>query len=245
MMILRLLRSVSFNGLMWLWTACAALIALPFVIAPRATLVRAMEIWAAGIMWLLRHVAGIDYDIRGQDRLPDGPVLVALKHQSMWDTIILHLLLKDPAIVMKKELAAVPVYGWIAMRTGMLSVDRESGAAALKKMVRQAKERAARGQPIAIFPEGTRAEPGLPPDYKPGIAALYKQLDLPCVPVALNSGLYWGRRSFTKYKGKIIVEILPPIEPGLKRKAFMKRLEAEIEGATEKLVAEAKATRQG
>lgn len=245
MLILRLLRSITFNLLMWLWTGTAAILALPFVIAPRATLVRAMEIWATGIMWLLRAVSGISYEIRGRENLPAGPALIALKHQSMWDTIMLHLLIKDPAIVMKKELAAIPVYGWIALRTGMIAVDRDSGAAALKKMVRQAKDRAARGQPIAIFPEGTRAEPGLPPDYKPGIAALYKQLDLPCVPVALNSGQYWGRRSFTKYKGKIVVEILPAIEPGLKRKPFMKQLESDIETATANLVAEAKATRAG
>ncbi len=243
MLILRILRSLTFNGLMWLWTATAAILALPFMVAPRATLVRAMEIWAAGVMVLLRYVSGIRYEIRGRENLPDGPALIALKHQSMWDTIILHLLLKDPAIVLKKELAAIPVYGWIAIRTGMIAVDRDSGASALKKMVRQAKDRIDRGQPIAIFPEGTRAEPGEAPDYKPGIAALYKKLDVDCVPVALNSGLYWGRRSFTKYTGTIVVEVLPPIEPGLKRKAFMKRLVDEIESATEILVAEAKANR--
>ncbi|MEN8721394.1 MAG: lysophospholipid acyltransferase family protein [Alphaproteobacteria bacterium] len=243
MLILRILRSLTFNSLMWLWTVFTALLCIPFLIAPRITLVYAMELWAGGIMFLLRYVGGIKYEIRGRENLPDKPALIALKHQSMWDTIILHLLIKDPVIILKKELAGIPVYGWIAMRLGMIAVDRDSGASALKKMVQQGKQRLAGGQHIAIFPEGTRAEPGEAPDYKPGIAALYKQLDVNCVPVALNSGLYWGRRSFTKHSGTIVIDVLPPIPPGLKRKAFMERLENDIETATANLVAEAKANR--
>jgi len=243
MLMLRLLRSLTFNTLMWMWTVFVALSCLPFMIAPRSWLVWGLEVWASGIMFLLRTISGVDYEICGHEHLPDGPVVYAIKHQSMWDTIILHLLVKDPAIVLKRELSLIPVYGWIAKRIGMIPVDRDNGASALKKMVADAKASAARGQSIAIFPEGTRAEPGVTPDYKPGVGALYTQLGLPVVPVALNSGLYWGRRSFTKYTGHITVQILPAIPAGLKRKPFMIRLEQDIESATEKLVEAAKAAR--
>jgi len=145
-------------------------------------------------------------------------------------------LFDDPAMVLKRELVFIPLFGWFIPKFRMIPIARSSGAATLKNMVARAKEAAAMGRQIVIFPEGTRRTPGAPPDYKPGAAALYLQLDLPCLPIALNSGVFWPRRKFLRYPGTIVVEILPVIEAGLKRREFSQRLEAAIETATERLV---------
>jgi len=176
--------------------------------------------------------------LRGRENLPQGACLVASKHQSAWDTFVYHVLLRDPSIILKHELMRLPGYGQYAAKVGMIPVDRDGGAKALKGMLHAARAIAEAGRPILIFPEGHRAPPdsGLP--YQPGIAALYKDLKVPVVPVALNSGLHWGRRKFTRPAGTIIVEFQPPIPPGLDRKEFMARLEQTIETRTNALVEE-------
>src|SRR5207253_154167 len=139
----------------------------------------------------------------------------AMKHQSTWDTLALPVLFDDPAAIIKRELLLLPIYGWYVQRAGAIAVDRSGGAKALKRMIAQARKAAAAGRPIAIFPEGTRTAVGARPPSHPGVAALYTQLALPLVPVAVNSGLFWGRRAFLKRRGRLTVEILPPIAPGL------------------------------
>lgn len=189
---------------------------------------------------LLRLIVGLSYEVRGANNLPKGAAIVALKHQSAWDTIALWVLLKNPAIVLKRSLAMIPVFGWY-IRTGKaIIIDRRAGAKALRPMVAAAKAAVAEGRPIAIFPEGTRTPVGARQDYQPGVAALYLQLGLPLVPAALNSGLFWGRRSFLKRPGRIIVEFLPAIAPGLDRHQVMAELECGIERSTAMLVAESK-----
>jgi 1-acyl-sn-glycerol-3-phosphate acyltransferase len=157
----------------------------------------------------------------------------------MWETITFHLLLDDPAMVMKRALLFVPLYGQYARKARMIVVDRKGGGAALRRMVAEAAARLKEGRQIVIFPEGTRKAPGAPPDYKPGIAALYGALGVPCVPVALNSGLFWPRRGVLRGAGRIVIEFLPPIVPGLSRGAFMAELKARIEEATARLLTEA------
>jgi 1-acyl-sn-glycerol-3-phosphate acyltransferase len=184
---------------------------------------------------------GTRIEVRGRDKLPAGAALVASKHQSAWDTMGLVPIFKDPALIMKAELMLIPFYGWFSRKFGMIAVRRESGPAAMRQLVRDARARADVGRHIVIFPEGTRRAPRAEPDYKPGVVLLYEALKVPCVPVALNSGLFWPRRQILKLPGTIIVEILDPLPVGLARKEFRERLEATIEAATARLVAEGEA----
>ncbi|MBI1260542.1 MAG: 1-acyl-sn-glycerol-3-phosphate acyltransferase [Rhizobiales bacterium] len=218
-------------------SAVVNIAATPLFLAPRGWTVWAMRGWSRLTLWLLRHLAGTDYEIRGV--LPEGGVLVASKHQSMWDTIIMTAILNDPAMVLKRELLYVPYYGWYSMKARMIAIDRGAGAKAVRRLIAQGKAAIAAKRPIVIFPEGHRMSPGEAPDYKPGVAALYRQLGVACVPVAVNSGLFWARRGFAKRPGTIVIEFLPPIPPGLDRTAFMTALQDSIETATARLLAEA------
>jgi 1-acyl-sn-glycerol-3-phosphate acyltransferase len=208
--------------------------ALPTLVLPRMTVVRVSQAWSRTVFWGLKALARCDYEVRGE--IPTGAVIVAAKHMSMWDTLALYALIDDVCIVVKKELVSIPFYGWYISRAGVIAVDRSAGASALRKMAEQAKAMAAAGRPVAIFPEGTRKKPGAAPDYKPGVAGLYSQLGLSCVPGALNSGLFWT--NFTKHPGKIAIEFLPAIPSGLKRAEFMRELEGRIEAASARLVEE-------
>lgn len=230
------LRSALFH--LWFWSLSVAMTIafLPALALPRGVTVWGVEGWVSGILWGLRIFAGIRHEVRGREHLPAGPVLFAAKHFCMWDTLIPHVLLKDPATILKRELLSVPLYGWYARKLAMIPVDRGAHARALKAMVAAAKDRAGAGRTIVIYPEGTRRPVGAAPDYKPGVAALYGQLGLPCVPVALNSGLHWPRQGYLMRPGTIVLELLPAIPPGLKRDAFMAELEQRIETATHRLV---------
>ena len=221
-----------------------ALAALPLLLMPRNVLLHHAMRWERGIQWLLRHLVGLDYRILGADnKIEGGGVIYAIKHQSAWDTVTAHLLIHDPAIALKKELTQIPVFGACLHHVGMIEIDRGSGAKALRSLIGGARQAIERGSPIAIFPEGTRAPPGEKHRYHPGVAALYKEFQLPVVPVALNSGLFWGRRQFIKRPGTILVEFLEPIAPGLDRKTFMAILEERIESATDGLITKAEAER--
>jgi len=235
-----MLRSLIFDLAFYLWTVLISVVALPvLLLSPRAT-IWISEVWTAVSLLLLRWIVGLSYEVRGANNLPKGAVIVALKHQSAWDTIALWALLKSPVIVLKRSLAMIPVFGWYMRKGKAIVIDRNAGAKALKPMVAAARSAMAEGRPIAIFPEGTRTPVGARLPYQPGVAALYTQLGLPIVPVALNSGLFWGRRSFLKRPGRIVVEFLPPIEPGLDRRRVMAELEQRIEHATASLVADSK-----
>jgi 1-acyl-sn-glycerol-3-phosphate acyltransferase len=226
------LRSALF--LLWFLavTTILSLIFLPVLILPRAATVWLARIWSRATFWGLKIFVGIDWEIRGQR--PRGPLLVAAKHMSMWDTLALYLALNAPAIVLKRELLRIPFYGWFLWKVTAIPIDRAAGASALRKMADAARDVLRGGRPILIFPEGTRKKPGEAPDYKPGVAGLYGLLDVPCVPVALNSGVYWT--GFFKRPGTIVLEFLEPIAPGLKRRDFMALLERRIETATAALL---------
>lgn len=212
------------------------IVCLPLLFAPASWVWAAGHLWIDGTFFLLRMFCGIRYRELDVENLPPGPAIIAAKHQSTWETMFLSRRLGQPAFVLKRELLSVPLFGWFMRKIGMIAVDRSGKAAALKKMVKDAEAAFAAGRQIIIFPEGTRVAPGQHRPYQPGIAALYGQLNVPVVPVALNSGLYWGRRAFVKKPGEILVRYLPPIAPGLNRKAFMAELEARLEPASQKLL---------
>jgi len=220
------------------WTGLISVLALPALLFSQHAAARVSEVWATVSLLLLRLIVGLSYEVRGKHNLPQGVVIVALKHQSAWEAIALWVLLKNPAIVLKQSLARIPVFGWYMKRGEAIIIDRDAGPKALRPMVAAARSAIADGRSIAIFPEGTRTPVAAHQAYHPGVAALYMQLGLPVVPVAINSGLFWGRRSFVKRSGTILVEFLPPIEPGLDRRHFMVELERRIEGATAMLIVE-------
>ena len=228
-------RSLGFNLLFFGVTAVLAILCLPVLLLPAAR-VRALARWWVGlVLGMLSAVVGLRHQIRGAGNLPEGAAIVAAKHQSAWDTLIFQLILPDAVMVVKRELFAIPFFGWYMRRLGMLSVDRAGGMGALKSLVAEARGAVARGQKIVIFPEGTRTPPGTRRPYLPGVAALYRELGVPVVPVALDSGRFWGRRRFVKHAGVITLEFLAPIAPGMDRKPFMKELSARIEDASDAL----------
>ena len=232
------IRSLLFNVLFYVNLVLFLVLGSPFFFTPRIWSIRALQVWARSSLWLLRVVAGIGMELRGREHIPHGPALIAGKHQSFWETFAILPWLDDPAMVLKKELVYIPLFGWFARKFRMIAVERSAGSAALRNLVRQAEACIAAGRQVVIMPEGTRRAPDDPPAYKPGAAALYATLGVPCVPFALNSGLFWPRRKFLRYPGTIVLEFLPPIPPGLPRKAFQAALEGAIEPATQALVAE-------
>ncbi len=233
------LRSALMNILIYGWSFFVVLAMLPLLAFPRGAMVRAFTLWMSSMMWILKVVMGITYEVRGRENLPNETVIFASKHQSTWDTLFFYILINDPAYVLKKELLSIPFYGWYLKKTKLIAVDRKAGASALKQIIRDTNYALEHGRSVVIFPEGTRSIPGAKSTYQPGIAAMYKSATHPVIPVALNSGLYWGRKEFIKRPGKIIAEILPAIPQGLKSRDFMKEMETRIEEASTKLNEEA------
>lgn len=233
------LRSLAFNVGWYIGTAVIAVAGMPMLLLPRRAVVAWAQLWIRFCLWWLRLTIGLDHRLCGLENLPAGPVIVASKHQSSWETLAYTLLFPHAATVMKRELVYIPIVGWAMARAGNIAVERGDGARALRGLVRHAKAVIAEGRSILIFPEGTRVAVGAERPYQVGAAALYRQLGVPVVPVALNSGLFWGRRRFVKRPGRITVEVLPAIPPGLDRETFMSTLRERIEGATGRLVIEA------
>lgn len=236
-----ILRSVLFNVAFYAWTIFMCLAHLPIVLGPGRWTVAAQRRWARHIVWLMDKLANITVEIRGREHLPEGAVIVAAKHQSTWDTLIYHLVLDDPAIVLKKELLYIPVYGWFGLKADMIAVDRKAGLSAMRQLIRSGEKARDKGRPILIFPEGTRTEPGTSRPYQPGVAGLYRELGVSVVPVAVNSGYFWPRRKFLRRPGRLVLEFLEPIAPGMERKAFTAELAVRIETASVRLLEEAMA----
>jgi 1-acyl-sn-glycerol-3-phosphate acyltransferase len=239
------IRSIIFNILFYLNLFAQLIAALPTLLMPRWGILAVGRFWARTNLWLLRTVCGLDANFHGLDKIPPGPLLVAAKHQSMWETFALLLILPDPAYIMKRELMWIPFFGWYAWKAGMIAVDRRRGSQALLDMNASARRELARNRQIIIFPEGTRRPPGAEPRYKYGVAHLYAEMGVPCLPIALNSGLFWPRRSLRRYPGTVRVEVLDLIPPGLGKEAFFERLQRAVEAATARLVAIGRRDRAG
>jgi len=210
------------------------LVSLPTLLLPRTVFLQITK----GYVWLwlraLRYFCGITYEVTGAQNLPQNqPYIIASKHQSAWETYFFVWFLPDPAVILKKELMRLPIWGWFARKMRHIPVDRKAGTKALTQMITAAKQRLSEGRQLVIFPQGTRVKPGEHKKYHSGIAALYTKLDVAVVPVALNSGTVWQKRQRLKKPGHIQVEILAPLPPasktGLDKKAFMQRLESAIE----------------
>ena len=231
------LRSLVFNFLSYLAFVLLAVIALPTFLLPRAAMVGLAGWWAQINILLLRVICHVRVEYRGVEKIPEGPLIVASKHQSMWETFSLLRFFKAPFFALKRELMYIPVFGLFLIKTNMISIDRSAGGRALVKMARRARQEVLQGRQFVIFPEGTRRPIGAPPQYKPGIALIYSDCGVPCLPVALNSGLFWPRRTFMRYPGTLVVEFLDPLPPGLSRDEFLTRLRTTIEEATDRLVA--------
>jgi 1-acyl-sn-glycerol-3-phosphate acyltransferase len=215
-------------------------VALITLVLPRRAVLGMATLWGRISVWLLRVICGTTVELRGVEKLPKGPLIVAAKHQSTWETFALLWLFEDFTFIVKRELMWIPIFGWCMWKGGMIPVDRGAGTAALDAMTARAREEIRGGRQLIIFPEGTRRAPGAEPRYKFGVAHRYSQVGVPCVPVALNSGLFWPRRAFRRLPGTIVVEFLDPIMPGLDKDAFINRLRTDIETATARLVAEGK-----
>ena len=232
-----IVRSIVFNVLFYLNLVVHLIVAVPTLVLPRHAILAVAKFWGRTNLWLLHVVCNIRYELRGMEKIPAGPLLVASKHQSLWETFALLNLFADPAYIMKRELMWIPFFGWYTWKAGMIPVNRGRGAQALAELtVRARKEFAGRRQ-IIIFPEGTRRAAGAEPNYKYGIVHLYAATGVACLPIALNSGLFWPRRSFRRFPGTIVVQILDPIAPGLDKPEFSQRLQQAIETATAGLIA--------
>lgn len=235
------LRSIIFNIVFYVNLALFLVLGSWLFLCPRIYAIRALKAWARSSLWLLQLICKIKIEVRGRENILTGPILVAGKHQSLWETFAVLPLFNDPCMVLKRELTFIPLFGWFCLKFKMIAVERSAGSAALRKLVARGKEETARGRAIIILPEGTRRGVDDPPDYKPGAAALYNALNVPCVPFGLNSGLFWPRRKFFRNPGTIVVEFLPAIPAGLPRKEFQKRLEFAIETSSTRLISEARA----
>jgi 1-acyl-sn-glycerol-3-phosphate acyltransferase len=235
------LRSLVFNILFYLNFLFWTVVALPTFLLPRSAMLRVADWWARSNIVLMRLICNIKVEFRGVEKIPKGPLLVASKHQSMWETISLLRFFEAPFFALKRELKFIPVFGLFLIKTRMIAIDRSAGGRALIAMARRARDEVLQGRQFVIFPEGTRRPVGAPPQYKSGIGLIYTDCGVPCLPVALNSGLFWPRRTFMRYPGTLVVEFLDPLPPGLPRDEFLTRMRAAIEDATNRIVADAQA----
>ncbi len=231
-----LLRSIILNIVLYGFTAVMCFVMLWALLLPRRQMLAVVHLWLRQVEWIERYVGGIHYRVIGRSHIPHGACIIAAKHQSAWETFKLHMLFGDPAIVLKKELLNIPIWGWYLRKSGMIPIDRAGRANALSGMMVAAHKAVENKRKIVIFPQGTRVAPGVAKPYRSGVAALYQELNLPIVPMALNSGVLWPKNGFIKKAGTITVEFLPPIPPGLKRGEMMERLKENLEAASDKLL---------
>ncbi|MCV6548419.1 MAG: 1-acyl-sn-glycerol-3-phosphate acyltransferase [Cohaesibacter sp.] len=235
------IRSALFNAAFYLNTALLVAIGLVTFVLPRRYIMQIIRFWGTSSTWLFKVIIGGTVEFRGKEHIPKGGIILASKHQSVWETFALLPLIEDPVYIFKRELLFIPFFGWCAIKSRMIPINRGKRSKALKQMLKRAKEEIAAQRQIIIYPEGTRRPVDSEPHYKFGIAHIYQVLKVPCVPVAINSGLFWPRRSFMRYPGKVIVQIMPPMEPGMPAQDFFETLSHQIESTSNQLIAEARA----
>ena len=233
-------RSLIYNVLFYVLLVFWNIVAIPtFVMPPRAFMAVA-KAWARSSVWLMRVVCNTKTEYRGLEKIPAGPLIVASKHQSMWETFALMQFFDAPLFIYKQELGRIPFFGWYLKKSKMIAVGRDGGLRSLMDMARRAPKEIQSGRQLIIFPEGTRTPVEAPPDYKTGVGQIYVNSGVPCLPVALNSGLFWPRRTFLRYPGTLVVEFLDPLPAGLSRKEFIVAISEKIEEATNRIVTAAR-----
>ena len=228
--------SITKTGFLIFITMFIAIIGLPCLFLPRKYKAMLIHNWSKIMLFLFRKLDNLDWEVIGEENIPLGPFIVASKHQSIWDTVFFTAFFADAAMVLKKIIIFIPFYGWHAIKAKMIWLDRGAHSKALKRLIKQGEECLKNNRPIIIFPEGTRSAVGEKGEYKSGISALYKFLGIPCIPVALDSGLYWQTKGLGRNPGKISVKFMPAIPSGLSRKDFERKLEEIIEEETNLLI---------
>ena len=229
-------RSIIFYLLLYMWTLSLGVLALPYLLIPSSYVRSLANLWIGGILGLLKLTCGITYEIQNIENIPDRAVIVASKHQSAFETLLLFRLVKKSIFIHKRELYLIPIFGLYLKKSNMIAINRNEGAKAIRKMLNEVKQSILNGYSIIIFPEGTRKKPGDPPDYKTGIAGIYKESEAEVLPVVVNSGNYWPKHTFIKKSGKIIIKFLKPIPSKLEKSEFLKKIESVIEDETNKII---------
>lgn len=233
------LRSLLFNIVFYINLVVLVLTGVPRMFMGRQAVENLARLWGRTSLWWARVICGMRFEVRGLENIPEGAVIVAAKHQSIWETYALTLFVKDFSYVLKRELTWIPFFGWYLITGEQIAIDRSKGSSALSQVSTAASALLSEGRQLFIFPEGTRRPAGAPPAYKYGVAHVYATTGARCLPVALNSGLFWPRRSFLRRPGTIVMSFLPVIEPGLSPREFLAELSNRIETETNRLNAEA------
>lgn len=232
-------RSLVFNLLFYVTLVVLMIVGLPMMLGGRRGVFALASAWRAISVWLLENICGLKLEYRGVENIPPGGVLIAAKHQSFLETFALLKYTPDFAIILKRQLTYVPLFGLYLIVSKQIAIDRTRGRQALQQIVAATKPVLAAGRQVFIYPEGTRRLPGAPPRYKQGVAAIYAGSAAPCLPVAVSTGLFWRRRGFMRRPGVAVIQYLPPIAPGLDREDFAARLQGTIESACAMLNSEA------
>ncbi|MCK5297209.1 MAG: 1-acyl-sn-glycerol-3-phosphate acyltransferase [Alphaproteobacteria bacterium] len=233
------IRSLLFTTVFLIGTGLISVVCTPFLLMPVSWIRKIVRVWTSFIMFSMRKLTGLDYKIIGKENLPSGAVIIASKHQSAFETFAYPAFLDNAVFILKKELMAIPFFGWYLKKIGCVGIDRSAGASAAKKMLVGCTRELEKGKQIIIFPEGTRTAHKANKPYQSGIYLLYKRCGVPVIPVALNSGQFWGRKTFTKKAGVITIEFLPAIQTGLNKQDFLAKLKENIETAYDVITAEA------
>lgn len=229
------IRSLVFKGVFYFWSFLCCLVAVPLMYLPKCPpkwLLAIQTVWSHGILVLLRAIVGLKVEVQGRENIPEGGSLLAVKHQSSFDTFVMHTIVQAPAFIMKKELLKIPLYGRFCEKSGMIPIDRDAGPKSMRELLKRTKSAIEQQRSVIIFPEGSRSEPGSHHSYQPGIFGIYKVLKKPVVPVALNTGLYWPKKGSLQTGGIMVLKFLPAIEPGKSREEFLGDLENSIEKAS-------------
>jgi len=237
MYVIQLIRSVIFNAQMYVAMLVIGLVYFPFALFSRDGASRACHAFCRWVRWTASWMIGLKTEVRGE--VPTGEVMIAAKHQSFLDVILIYGAVPRGKFIMKRILMYAPILGQYGLRIGCVPVDRGKRGQAIRKMLADVKAGKARGGQLIIYPQGTRIEPGVSAPYKVGTAALYKELGQPCVPVAANVGVFWPKRGFYRKPGLAVVEFLDPIQPGRTTEGYMAKLEREIETKSDALAVEA------
>ena len=229
-------RSIIFYILLYIWTLVLGILFLPYLIIPKTNIRKLAILWINGILLNLQIICGITYEINGIQNIPNKAVIIASKHQSTFETLLLFKYIKNSIFIHKRELFFIPIFGLYLKKINMISINRADGPNAIRKMLNKVNAKIKTGNSIIIFPEGTRKKPGEIPNYKTGIAGIYKESEADVLPVAVNSGNYWPKHTFIKKSGKITIAFLKIIPSKLDKKVFLEKIESAIEKETKKII---------